>query len=169
MRDYGFDAAQIHVLEDQRRYDQAAEVAFSERNILEGVRLLLRSDSSISIRLAIEQALYGLWTVLPFGPPGNRLENAAIAPLIQYLRSDKLRDFNKDETHQVSARVSHRKTINHIASFFSSKYFKPSTQRIWIVCLPLLRRMEYWRTDPTLSHRVAPRLLSSASHIARTC
>lgn len=106
MEDYGLDAAQIHVLEDQQRYDQAAEVAFGERDIVEGVRLLLRSNNSISMRQAVEQALYGLWTMLPFGPLRDKLENPAISALIQHLESDKLGVINKESTYEVGDRTS---------------------------------------------------------------
>lgn len=169
MGDYGFDRAQIHLLEDQRRYDQAAEVAFSERNIVEGIRLLLRSDSSTSMRKTIKYALYGLWTVLPlaFGPPGDKLQNAAIASLVQYLRSDKLRVLNRDETYQVSAKISWKKFVNPIYSLLSLKSFKPYMRMTRIVCFPLLRRMEDWHRNPTLTIQVAICLPSFASHIAR--
>lgn len=116
MEDYGFDLARIHVLEHHKRYDQAAEVAFNERNIVEGVRLLLCSDNSASVRQAVERALHGLWTMLPFGPYSNKLENGAIGSLIQHLKGEKSRRLDEEKAQQVSTRESRGTSLNHMFS-----------------------------------------------------
>ncbi|CAE6385928.1 unnamed protein product [Rhizoctonia solani] len=85
MEDYGFTGALIRVLEHHRRYDQAAEVAFTERNVTEGVRLLSKSSNPISVQKATEQALRGLWTMIPFGLTGDKRSNPAISLLIDQL------------------------------------------------------------------------------------
>ncbi|KAB5592704.1 TPR and ankyrin repeat-containing protein 1 [Ceratobasidium theobromae] len=101
MEDYGFDVALIHVLEHHKRYDQAADVAFKEHNIAEGVRLLLRSDNPRSVRQAIERALHGLWTLLPFGPFGNKLDNSSITSLINLLSGSKAQVLNESDNLQL--------------------------------------------------------------------
>ncbi|KAJ1305435.1 hypothetical protein OPQ81_000445 [Rhizoctonia solani] len=101
MEDYGFTGALINVLEHHKRYDQAAEVAFTERNVTEGVRLLSQSDNPASVRRAVEQALRGLWMVVPFGLTGDKRSHPAISLLIDQLSGNTaLRD---EESRELEA------------------------------------------------------------------
>jgi hypothetical protein len=67
MDDYGFYVARTYVLELHKRHTDAAAVALGEQNILECIRLLLRSDDEKNIRQALSYAIHGLWMVLPYG------------------------------------------------------------------------------------------------------
>ena len=101
MEDYGFDAARIHVLELHKRFADAAAVALSERNILECVRLLLCSDEAEIIRQAVDHAIHGLWTLLPYGASGARINNPAVASLLQQLSTINVKILDEHERRQV--------------------------------------------------------------------
>ncbi|KAG8687201.1 hypothetical protein FRC11_007608 [Ceratobasidium sp. 423] len=101
MEDYGFTGALIRVLEHHRRYDQAAEVAFAERNVVEGVRLLSKSNNPASVRKAVEQAFRGLWMMIPFGLTGDKRSNPAISLLINQLSDSKA--LSDEESHELEA------------------------------------------------------------------
>ncbi|KAG8751398.1 hypothetical protein FRC11_009438, partial [Ceratobasidium sp. 423] len=62
-----------------------AEIAFAENDVVEGVRLLSKSDNPGSVRKAIEVSLRGLWKLVPFGLTGDRRQNPVIGSLIQLL------------------------------------------------------------------------------------
>ncbi|CAE6459263.1 unnamed protein product, partial [Rhizoctonia solani] len=101
MDDYGFTGALIRVLEHHKRFDQAAEVAFTERNVTEGVRLLSQSENPASLRKAVERALRGLWMMLPFGLTGDKRQNSAISLLINQLSSNTT--LSTEESHELKA------------------------------------------------------------------
>ncbi|KAF8594569.1 hypothetical protein BDV93DRAFT_549191 [Ceratobasidium sp. AG-I] len=82
MDDFGFDVARIHVLELHERFPDAADVALQEGNIIECVRLLMLSKDNGLIRQAIEHAIHGLWSLLPFASANNAAHQANAASLL---------------------------------------------------------------------------------------
>lgn len=132
MEEHGFGLARAHVLEHHGRYDRAAEVAFHGNDVVEGIRLLLCSDNAKSIRQAVDRALRALWTMLPFGTYGNKLENSAIGSLIQHLKGADMRILDRNDTHQASTLKRYKWSANQSHLFFSLKYFKHFMRRNWI-------------------------------------
>ncbi|GAB1522834.1 hypothetical protein RhiTH_005958 [Rhizoctonia solani] len=111
MEDYGFTGALMHVLEHHKRFDQAAEVAFAERNVTEGVRLLSQSEHPASVRRAVEKALRGLWMMIPFGLTGDKRSNPAILPLIDQLSANTA--LNNQEAYELKAfQALHANDVN---------------------------------------------------------
>ncbi|CAE6411540.1 unnamed protein product [Rhizoctonia solani] len=101
MEDYGFTGDPIHVLEHHRRYDQAAELAFTENNVVEGVRLLLLSDDPASVQKGVERAFRELWKLHPFGHAGNEQQNPIIALLMEQLSAIEV--LSDDESCELEA------------------------------------------------------------------
>ncbi|CAE6480843.1 unnamed protein product [Rhizoctonia solani] len=121
MEDYGFTGALMRVLELHKRYEQAAEAAFAERNVVEGVRLLLQSGNPTSIRTAIQRALRGLWMMLPFGLTGDKRQNPAISLLIGQLSSNKHQTLIGEELCELEAFQALRDNkVDHILAMAQS-------------------------------------------------
>ncbi|KAH7337987.1 hypothetical protein B0J17DRAFT_706450 [Rhizoctonia solani] len=125
MDDYGFTGALIRVLEHHKRYDQAADVAFAERNVTEGVRLLSQSDNPISVRRAIEQALRGLWMMLPFGFSGDKRQNPAISLLINTLTSSKALG-NEESRELLAFQALRENNVDSLLNLAKSSEKEPS-------------------------------------------
>ncbi|CUA74878.1 TPR and ankyrin repeat-containing protein 1 [Rhizoctonia solani] len=103
MEDYGFTGALIRVLEHHKRFDRAAEVALTERNVTEGVRLLSQSKDPASVQKAVEQALRGLWMMVPFGLTGDKRQNPAISLLVGQLSEENSKALGDDESRELEA------------------------------------------------------------------
>ncbi|KAG8731126.1 hypothetical protein FRC11_005047, partial [Ceratobasidium sp. 423] len=78
-----------------------AEIAFAEHNLVEGVRLLSRSGNPASVQKAVEQALRGLWKLLPFGPIGDKRGNTGIPLLIDQLSG--IETLSDEESRELKA------------------------------------------------------------------
>ncbi|KAG8744274.1 hypothetical protein FRC10_010437 [Ceratobasidium sp. 414] len=117
MEDYGFDAARIHVLEHHKRYDDAAEVALRDHDLLECIRLLSRSGDQDLLRQALSHAIRGLWMTMPYGSVGSQLGNPAVASLLEQLSKLDLAALNEDEHRQLeSFQAFHTKKADRIVS-----------------------------------------------------
>ncbi|KAG8760240.1 hypothetical protein FRC11_000711 [Ceratobasidium sp. 423] len=104
MEDYGLDSGRIHVLEQHQRHEEAAEaaaeVAFGQGNIIEGVRLLRSSNDPKLLRQAVERALGGLWLLFPFSNRGDSGNYPAADALIQHV-SNESGILSEEEAHQL--------------------------------------------------------------------
>ena len=67
LENYGFQAARIEVLMDSGRLAEVAELRVKEGNIIEGIQLFLRTDSTTSHQRAASCILNGLWRLYPLG------------------------------------------------------------------------------------------------------
>ncbi|KAG8690837.1 hypothetical protein FRC11_008770 [Ceratobasidium sp. 423] len=104
MEDCGLESGRIHVLEQNQRHEEAAEVAaaaaFSEGNIIEGVRLLHSSNDPKLLHRALEKALQGLWILFPFNHQIGAVDNPAADTLIQHL-SNEPEALNEEQAQQL--------------------------------------------------------------------
>lgn len=68
MEDYGLDMAQCRFLEIRFRFTDAARVHFTHGRVLEAIHLLTAdTDNPISLRLAADYLLDGLWQNVSLG------------------------------------------------------------------------------------------------------
>ncbi|QRW07577.1 P-loop nucleoside triphosphate hydrolase [Ceratobasidium sp. AG-Ba] len=117
MEDYGFDAARIHVLEAYKRYGDAAGVALGEHNILECIRLLLRSGDEELSAQALGHALRGLWILLPYASTKAHLENPAVAEILGHISKINPGIVNEDQRGQIECfRALHERSSERILS-----------------------------------------------------
>ncbi|CAE6534820.1 unnamed protein product [Rhizoctonia solani] len=121
MEDFGFDAARIHVLELHERFVDAASVALQERNTLEGVRLLLRSNEDNHKLQAVKHAIHGLWTLLPYGAIITPDNESSIEGLLRQLSTIELKLLSEDERRELDLfRAIHSKNLDRILALSRS-------------------------------------------------
>ncbi|QRV93432.1 UvrD-like helicase carboxy-terminal domain protein [Ceratobasidium sp. AG-Ba] len=121
MDDFGFDAARIHVLEHHKRYADAAEVAFKERNLLECIRLLSASSEKIHRDQALAHAIRGLWLTMPYGSTESQLSNPAAFSLLEYVTSLDLTSLDESARRQLELFLaSSAKKVDKIVSLAQS-------------------------------------------------
>ncbi|KAG8732236.1 hypothetical protein FRC11_014976 [Ceratobasidium sp. 423] len=121
MEDFGFDAARIHVLELHERFVDAAAVALQERNTLEGVRLLLRSNEDNHKLQAVKHAIHGLWTLLPYGAPVTPDNENSIGGLLRQLSVIEPKLLNEDEQRELELfRAIYSKNLDRILALSRS-------------------------------------------------
>lgn len=105
MEDFGFDVARIHVLELHKRHLDAANVALHDGDILECVRLLLCSNEPDHIQQAMEHALWGLWTLLPYASPSDATNHSNVTSLLSQISAVDLQMMDEKTRRQVSRRT----------------------------------------------------------------
>ncbi|KAF8686413.1 UvrD-like helicase C-terminal domain [Rhizoctonia solani] len=137
MEDYGFTGALIQILELRGEYDQAAAVAFAERNVTEGVRLLSQSGNPVSVRKAIERALHGLWMMIPFGVAADKRSNPEISLLIDQISGSAT--LNDEESREATLRANNVETLLDLAQLgqkatIHSKPQAPSNSILSLLC-----------------------------------
>ncbi|KAH7337934.1 hypothetical protein B0J17DRAFT_405653 [Rhizoctonia solani] len=121
MEDFGFNSARIHVLKLHKRFSDAAAVALQEQNTLEAVKLLLMSDERAHQVQAINHAIHGLWTLLPYGAPITTSNQNNVGTLIEATSAINSQLINDNERRQLELfQVVHARKQERILSLSRS-------------------------------------------------
>ncbi|KAG8748969.1 hypothetical protein FRC11_011692 [Ceratobasidium sp. 423] len=181
MEDCGLESGRIQVLEQHQRHEEAAEAAaeaaFGQGNIIEGIRLLQSSNDPKLLRQAVEKALGGLWLLFPFSHQVDSGNYEAADALIQHVSSEP-GILTEEETHQLEVfRAIRAGDLARIGSLAQSHGIlatdSPHHSTLSLLCFPhissTLVPSEKWSLQDFINTaKLTSKYITQLFHFART-